>query len=112
MLLLHCRRSHFVAYAFAALRRGLLRVTHALVALATLAATLGLPPAEVAQAVPLIGLSLNLPAQQPIGATFSFTVTFDNTAPNGPGNTGYGPFIDLYFPVEGADGDGAASDDG
>jgi uncharacterized repeat protein (TIGR01451 family)/fimbrial isopeptide formation D2 family protein len=94
------------------LRRGLSRVTHALIALATLAAALGLPPAEVAQAVPLIGLNLSLPAQQPIGATFSFTVTFDNTAPNGPGNTGYGPFIDLYFPVEGADGDGAASDDG
>lgn len=34
-----------------------------------------------------------------IGEDFSFYVTFDN-----PADTGYGPFIDLIFPVNGSDG--------
>lgn len=32
------------------------------------------------------------------------TITFDNTAPNGAGNIGYAPFLDVYFPAGGADG--------
>jgi fimbrial isopeptide formation D2 family protein/uncharacterized repeat protein (TIGR01451 family) len=40
-----------------------------------------------------------------IGEEFQFTVTFDNTGTD----TGYGPFVDLVFPVNGADGD-AGSD--
>lgn len=35
-----------------------------------------------------------------IGEDFQFTVTFDNTGTD----TGYGPFIDLLFPVNGTDG--------
>lgn len=54
---------------------------------------------------PAAGVTLNVPAQVAIGANFSFTATFDNTAANAAGNTGYGPFIDLYFPVTGSDGD-------
>lgn len=33
------------------------------------------------------------------------SVTFNNSAPSGAGNIGYGPFIDLYLPATGADGD-------
>ncbi|MCL4875585.1 MAG: isopeptide-forming domain-containing fimbrial protein [Anaerolineae bacterium] len=45
-----------------------------------------------------------------IGASTSFTVSFDNTHPT---DTGFGPFIDLYFPVNGADGSaGTATPDG
>lgn len=39
-----------------------------------------------------------------IGEDVQFTVTFDNTAAAGSGDTGFGPFIDLLFPVNGADG--------
>ena len=35
-----------------------------------------------------------------IGEDFQFTVTFDNTGTD----TGFGPFVDLVFPVNGADG--------
>lgn len=42
----------------------------------------------------------NANQQVPIGENFQFTVTFDNTG----ADTGYGPFIDLVFPVNGADG--------
>jgi fimbrial isopeptide formation D2 family protein/uncharacterized repeat protein (TIGR01451 family) len=36
----------------------------------------------------------------PIGEDFQFTVTFDNTGTD----AGYGPFVDLVFPVNGVDG--------
>jgi len=39
-----------------------------------------------------------------IGDDVVFNVTFDNTAAAGSGDTGYAPFIDLLFPVNGADG--------
>jgi hypothetical protein len=45
-------------------------------------------------------VTLTVPAEVLIGATFDFTVTFDNTDTT----TGYGPFIDLRFPANGADG--------
>lgn len=45
---------------------------------------------------------LSLPTNVPLGEDFTFTVTFDNTG--NPGEVGYGPFIDLIFPVNGADG--------
>jgi LPXTG-site transpeptidase (sortase) family protein len=43
-----------------------------------------------------------------LGSGFSFTVTFSNSGDA----TGYGPFIDLYFPVKGIDGPISAPDDG
>jgi len=53
------------------------------------------------QPVPAVGISA--PSQVMIGEEFSFTVTFNNTGDQ----TGYGPFIDVVFPVNGADGDPA-----
>ncbi|MBP3959943.1 isopeptide-forming domain-containing fimbrial protein [Gemmata sp. G18] len=50
-----------------------------------------------------------LPAESLIGENLTFTVRFDNTSVT---DTGYGPFVDLYLPATGADGAGAAVDDG
>lgn len=50
--------------------------------------------------VPLADVTLNIPANALIGQNFTFTVTFDNTG----ADTGYGPFIDLILPRNGADG--------
>jgi LPXTG-site transpeptidase (sortase) family protein len=59
--------------------------------------------------IPVAGVSLNLPTSVFIGQAFSFTATFDNTDAD---EVGYGPFIDIVFPVTGVDGAGAAVDDG
>jgi large repetitive protein len=48
-------------------------------------------------------VALSMPSEAFIGSNVSFTATFDNTA-SPPGNVGYGPFIDLVFPVNGVDG--------
>ena len=45
-----------------------------------------------------------------IGSQQTLTLRFDNTG--GAGQTGYAPYIDLYIPKLGADGAGAATDDG
>lgn len=37
-------------------------------------------------------------------SSIELSATFDNTAAAGSANIGYGPFIDIYFPVNGADG--------
>ena len=60
-------------------------------------------------AAPLATVTLSLPPKVQIGQTFSFTAAFDNTDAD---EVGYGPFIDLVFPVTGTDGAGAATDDG
>jgi len=64
----------------------------------------GAGPAPV-QARPLSAgvpsVSLDVPSQVMIGEDFSFSVTFDNAGDQ----TGYGPFIDVVFPANGADGD-------
>jgi fimbrial isopeptide formation D2 family protein/uncharacterized repeat protein (TIGR01451 family) len=66
----------------------------------------------------LLAFAATLPAQNPvpqasidglgdifIGEDFTFTVSFDNTANATPDpNVGYGPYIDLVFPTNGADG--------
>ncbi len=58
----------------------------------------------------LPAVSLHVPAQLPIGQAFTFTVTFDNTSGT---DTGYGPFVDLLFPRNGADGAlGTSTSDG
>lgn len=62
----------------------------------------------VAQAQPGPTATLAPPATPLIGETLTFSVTFDNTG----SATGYGPFIDLVLPATGADGAGAATDDG
>ncbi len=53
--------------------------------------------------------SLTLAARTLIGEVINFTVGFDNTSAT---DTGYGPFVDLFLPATGADGAGAATDDG
>jgi len=53
-------------------------------------------------------VALGLPSEVMIGENFSFSATFSNTG----SSTGYGPYIDLVFPVTGIDGAGAAVDDG
>lgn len=55
-------------------------------------------------------VTLSVPPTAMIGANVTFTVTFDNNDPEG--EVGYGPFIDLEIPTIGADGAGAALDDG
>jgi uncharacterized repeat protein (TIGR01451 family)/fimbrial isopeptide formation D2 family protein len=61
-----------------------------------------------AQAQPTPTATLTAPASPLIGETLTLPVTFDNTG----SATGYGPFVDLVLPAPGADGAGAATDDG
>ncbi|MCP3880977.1 MAG: isopeptide-forming domain-containing fimbrial protein [Sulfitobacter sp.] len=58
-------------------------------------------PLAVAQPVP--SASLTLGAETWLGENFTFTVSLENTA-GVPTDVGYGPFIDLIFPLNGADG--------
>ncbi|GAB4517824.1 MAG: hypothetical protein OHK0046_24790 [Anaerolineae bacterium] len=61
-------------------------------------------------AAPIATVTLNVPAEARMGEPFTFTVTFDNTHPS---DVGYGPFIDLILPFNGADGaGGTATPDG
>ena len=52
---------------------------------------------------PVPQATLNLPGQAPLGASVTFTLSFDNTG----SATGYGPYIDLFLPESGADGTSA-----
>jgi uncharacterized repeat protein (TIGR01451 family)/fimbrial isopeptide formation D2 family protein len=63
----------------------------------------GRRPAPVLAAGPAASVSVALPATVLIGSSFSFTVTFANTS-GVPTDVGYGPFVDLLFPYNGADG--------
>jgi len=77
--------------------------------------SLVLPP-PLAQArprlAPVPSVSIGVASQIPLGESFSFTVTFDNTSGN-PSDVGYGPILDLILPVNGADGNaGADTPDG
>ena len=54
-----------------------------------------------AAAQPVPDATLAVPAETFLGDAVTFTVTFDNTS---AADTGYGPFVDLIFPVNGADG--------
>ncbi|HLB47701.1 MAG TPA: hypothetical protein VJL59_11900, partial [Anaerolineales bacterium] len=98
---------------------------HLLIAAFLLMGALGLQPSQIALAersagehggrsgrpllLPIASVTLNVPANVQIGQAFSFTATFDNTDVD---EAGYGPFIDIVFPVIGADGAGAQADDG
>jgi len=62
---------------------------------------------ETPHLLPTAAVTLNAPASVMIGQAFSFTASFDNSSPD---ETGYGPFIDIVFPVLGADGAGGADD--
>jgi len=58
------------------------------------------PPAFAATPTPVA--SLTVPGSVLIGESFTVSVTFDNAASDA---TGYGPYLDLFLPVQGADGD-------
>ncbi|MCS6843285.1 MAG: isopeptide-forming domain-containing fimbrial protein [Caldilineales bacterium] len=66
-------------------------------------------PGLAAPAAPMAvtpSATLGVPATSMIGQAFSFTVTFDNL---GTGSeVGYGPFVDLFLPIGGADGTSAS----
>ena len=59
---------------------------------------------------PVPTVTLSVPSSTFVGQNFTFQVTFRNTGPIT--DTGYGPYIDLILPTTGADGAGAAIDDG
>ncbi len=68
------------------------------------ASSTGIPEQEIVTApfyVPSVSVTLGMTGSVTLGGAFSFTVTFDNNDVD----TGYGPFIDLIIPVNGADGD-------
>ncbi len=90
-----------------------LRKMHSLVVLAVYVGALVLAvltPPMVAFAAPVPTVTLSAPSEVFIGENFSFTATFSNTDLTAPG---YGPYIDLIFPFNGADGNaGADTPDG
>ncbi len=77
-------------------------------ALAVLAVVASLPAIAAAQPVPT-STFVNVPTAPFVGENVTFTLQFDNTHASLPG---YGPYIDLILPATGADGAGAATDDG
>ncbi len=87
---------------FSLLKAGL----YLLIAVSILGMCLSTPHSALAR--PLMdadpGVSVNIPSPVMLGEFFSFTVTFENQTPPGD-QPGYGPFVDLVFPVTGADGD-------
>ncbi len=52
-------------------------------------------------AAPVPAVTMDVPAETMLGEPVNFTVTFDNTSAS---DTGYGPFIDIVLPANGADG--------
>ncbi|MBC8172122.1 MAG: DUF11 domain-containing protein, partial [Anaerolineae bacterium] len=69
-----------------------------------------LTPGYIVSAAPLPNVTLDLPAEVFIGDRFEFSVTFQNNAAS---DMGFGPFIDLWLPRNGADGNnGTATPDG
>jgi len=61
------------------------------------------------RAAPSPGVALQVPASPLLGEALTLTLTFDNTG----SDPGYGPYIDLFLPLSGADGQsGGGPDDG
>jgi len=57
---------------------------------------------------PNAATALTVPNEVMIGEPFTFTVTFDNTG--AAGETGFGPYVDLFLPIGGYDGTSANPD--
>ena len=87
--------------------------THAIarISLTLVCAALMLPHTRVQRAyaatVPAAA-TIIAPATTPLGQNFSFTINFDNVG----SATGYGPYLNLFMPVAGADGGTGAPNDG
>lgn len=58
---------------------------------------------QSASGAPDPNVTINAPAEVLVGEDFSFSVTFDNTSGINT-DVGYGPFIDVILPTNGADG--------
>ncbi len=73
------------------------------------------PRALLAQGGPIPTATLTAPAEAFIGDNVSFTVNFDNASSTAT-DVGYGPYVDLFLPKSGIDGQstvgGPAVDDG
>ncbi len=67
-------------------------------------------PALPVWAAPTPSTTITTPATTMVGEPVVFTVSFANTG--GAGEVGYGPYLNVELPIEGADGAGAATDDG
>lgn len=86
------------------------RRTRAAAVVAVMASGLALVTAAPASAAPPQPVALiEAPATALIGDAVTFTVSLDNTAPDG---AGYGPYVDLWLPATGTDGAGDEVDDG
>lgn len=67
-------------------------------------------PAAPAWAAPTPSTTIAAPALAMLGEPVTLTVSFSNTG--SVGEVGYGPYLNVELPIEGADGAGAATDDG
>ena len=68
------------------------------------------PPTRVLAVGPVASATVTAPAVPPLlGEASTLVVTFDNTDAS---NVGYGPYVDILINAAGADGLGAAADDG
>jgi len=77
-------------------------------ALPVIAAPVASPEQEVVTApllAPVASVSLGVPSNVMVGEDFTFTATFSNTSGTAT-DVGYGPFIDIVLPANGADGNG------
>lgn len=82
-------------------------VASALTLLLVISALVGLPFTPVAQADPSPPnpkASLDVPDSVLLGESFSIGVDFDNDASGGAVAEGYGPYLDVYLPIQGIDG--------
>ena len=75
----------------------------------TSAAPAAAPKKEKVAAAPLLApvasVGLSVPANVMVGENFTFTASFSNTSGTAT-DVGYGPFIDVVLPTNGADGNG------
>lgn len=102
----HSKRRHKV---LAVIKHPISRVAQVLLVLAIIIGTIPYAfHSAIANGIPSVALSFSSSqSSQPlIGENYSFTATFQNTSPS---DVGYGPYVDLIFPVNGADGNHASS---
>ena len=91
-------------------RSGVTLISLRVAVLAALAVAQLAAPAPMAWAAPTPSTTITTPTTVMLGEPVTFTVSFANTG--GVGEVGYGPYLNVELPIEGADGAGAATDDG
>lgn len=70
----------------------------------TMLALVCFSPQVFAQSAPEPSVAVDMPAEALIGESFEIDLHFTNES-DGPGAVGYGPFVDLVFPLTGIDED-------